>query len=229
MWLLSPVTAAFLFVDLAFFFANMAKVVHGGWVALLVAALVITIMRTWKKGLDLVAGRMQRDALPIETFVESVARHPTQRVPGTAVFLVSDPAGTPTALLHNIKHNRVLHSQNVILTVLTEEVPHVPPAHRLETALLGPGFSRVIVRYGFMQDPDVMTALGSVERSTLGFDPQQATYFLSRNTLLSTRGSGMALWRERLFIFLSRNALRPSQFFQLPPNRIVELGMRVEL
>jgi KUP system potassium uptake protein len=158
-----------------------------------------------------------------------VQRHPTQRVAGTAVFLVSDPDGTPTALLHNIKHNRVLHAQNVILTVLTEEVPHVPPTERLRSEVLGPDFLRITLRYGFMQDPDVMTALAGVDKRTLGFDPQQATYFLSRNTLLTTGRSGMALWRERLFVLLARNAIRPSQFFQLPPNRIVELGMRVEL
>ncbi len=229
MWILIPITAGFLFVDLAFFFANMAKVVHGGWVALLVAVVVITVMRTWKKGLDLVAHRMETDALPIATFVASVLLHPTQRVPGTAVFLVSDPDGTPAALLHNIKHNGVLHDDNVILTVLTEEVPHVQAADRLRSEVLGPGFRRITLRYGFMQDPNVMTALDSVEGRALGFDPQQATYFLSRNTLLPTRTSGMALWRQRLFVFLSRNALRPSQFFHLPPNRVVELGMRVEL
>ncbi len=227
--LLFAVTAGFLGVDLAFYFANMAKVAHGGWIPLLVALAILVLMRTWKRGQDLISRHLAAGALPIATFVANLGSRPLHRVRGTAVFLVSEPNGTPSALLHNIKHNQVLHDHNVLLTVRTEEIPHVADADRLAVAALGEGFVRITLRYGFMQDPNVLSELLRVDQAILGFDPRQATYFLSRNTLLATGRSGMARWRERLFVLLARNATRPSEFFQLPPNRIVELGQRLEL
>ena len=227
--LLLPVTVAFLGVDLAFYFANMAKVAHGGWVPLLVALAILVLMRTWKRGLDLLSQTLQKGALPIANFVAGLRQHALHRVRGTAAFLVSEPDGTPSALLHNLKHNQVLHDRNVLLTVRTEEIPHVAEADRLAVEPLGDGFMRITVRYGFMQDPNVLAALLAADPRVLGFDPRQATYFFSRNTLLATGRSGMARWREKLFVLLARNATRPSEFFQLPPNRIVELGQRLEL
>ena len=223
------VTTGFLAVDLAFYCANMAKVAHGGWVPLLVALAILLLMRTWKRGLDLLSRHLAAGALPIETFIANLRSRHLHRVRGTAVFLVSEPHGTPSALLHNLKHNQVLHERNVLLTVRTEEVPHVAADDRTSVEQLGEGFERITVRYGFMQDPAVLSALVRVEEKTLGFDPRQATYFFSRNTLLATGLSGMARWREKLFVLLARNATRPSEYFQLPPNRIVELGQRLEL
>jgi KUP system potassium uptake protein len=140
-----------------------------------------------------------------------------------------DPQGTPIALLHNLKHNRVLHEKNVFMAVVTEEVPHVSEHDRVKVEDLGEGFWRVIARYGFMQDPDVPQALGRSREHGLDIDPRMATYFLSNNTLLPSKRPGMALWRERIFAFMSRNATRPVQYFRIPPNRVVELGMQVEL
>ncbi len=150
-------------------------------------------------------------------------------MPGTAVFLTGDANATPVALLHNLKHNRVLHETNVFVNVYVQEQPHVEPEQRLQVEPLGEGFWRVILRYGFMQDPDVPQALAGTRELGLELDPRMATYFLSRNTLIPSKRPGMALWRERLFAFMQRNATRATQFYRLPPNRVVELGMQVEI
>ncbi len=230
-WLAALVTAGFLAVDTAFFGANIVKVLQGGWVPLLVAAVVYLLMTTWKRGRQILGERLAQNVLPVEPFLEDVARRKPARVAGTALFLNSDRGGTPIALLHNLKHNRVLHAKNVFLTVITEEVPHVPEDRRLEVLPLAPelGFWRAVVRYGFFQDPDVPAALAQSKEQGLEIDPWMATYFLSRNSLLQSEKPGMARWRENLFIFMSRNASRPTQFFHLPPNRVVELGMQVEI
>ncbi len=230
-WLAALVTAGFLAVDTAFFGANIVKVLQGGWVPLLVAAVVYLLMTTWKRGRQILGERLAQNVLPVEPFLEDVARRKPARVAGTALFLNSDRGGTPIALLHNLKHNRVLHAKNVFLTVITEEVPHVPEDRRLEVLPLAPelGFWRAVVRYGFFQDPDVPAALTQAKEKGLEIDPWMATYFLSRNSLLQSEKPGMARWRENLFIFMSRNASRPTQFFHLPPNRVVELGMQVEI
>ena len=230
-WLAALVTAGFLAVDTAFFGANIVKVLQGGWVPLLVAAFIYLLMTTWKRGRQILGDRLAQNVLPVEPFLADVARRKPARVAGTALFLNSDRGGTPIALLHNLKHNRVLHETNVFLTVTTEEVPHVPEENRLEIVPLAPelGFWRAVVRYGFFQDPDVPTALLQAKEKGLDLDPWMATYFLSRNSLLASDKPGMARWRENLFIFMSRNASRPTQFFRLPPNRVVELGMQVEI
>ncbi|MGE5233098.1 MAG: potassium transporter Kup [Acidobacteriota bacterium] len=230
-WLAALVTAGFLAVDTAFFGANIVKVLQGGWVPLLVAAFIYLLMTTWKRGRQILGDRLAQNVLPVEPFLADVARRKPARVAGTALFLNSDRGGTPIALLHNLKHNRVLHEKNVFLTVITEEVPHVPEENRLEILPLAPelGFWRAVVRYGFFQDPDVPTALMQAKEKGLDLDPWMATYFLSRNSLLASDKPGMARWRENLFIFMSRNASRPTQFFRLPPNRVVELGMQVEI
>jgi KUP system potassium uptake protein len=223
------VAGVFLAVDCAFFGANIVKVAQGGWVPLLIAAAVFTLMTTWKRGRDLLGERLQKGTLPVEEFVRDVERRAPTRVAGSAVFLTSDPRGTPIALLHNIKHNKVLHEQVIFLTVVNEEVPHVPAAERLRVEPLGAGFYRVVARYGFMQDAHVPRVLGRAGEHGLSLDPRLATYFLSRNTLLPARRPAMPRWRELLFIVMARNAARPTQFFRIPPNRVVELGMQVEL
>ncbi len=223
------VTGGFLVVDLAFFGANFVKVAQGGWFPLLIGLAVYIIFATWKKGRELLAARLQEGILPLEEFVKDVKSTGIARVPGTAIFLNSDPQGTPIALLHNIKHNRVLHEQNITVTIETQEIPHVPPKERMQAQELGESFYRVVLRYGFMEDPDVPSVLRKLSQNGLNIEPSTATYVLSRNTLVPTDRPGMALWREKLFVFLTRNASRPTEFFRLPPNRVVELGMQIEI
>ena len=222
-------TAFFLVIDAAFFGANIIKVAQGGWFPLLLAALVYCLMTTWKRGREILGDRMRQSSVPVDLFVADVAKRAPTRVKGTAVFLSSDRSGTPIAILHNLKHNRVLHEKNVFLSVKTEEVPYVPREDRLHWENLGEGFFRIVARYGFQEDPHVPRILRRAAEQGLDIDPAAATYFLSRNTLLPSKKPGMALWREKLFAFMTRNALRPTQFFRIPPNRVVELGMQVEI
>jgi KUP system potassium uptake protein len=223
------VTAAFLSVDIAFFGANIIKVGQGGWFPLLVGFAVFTLFTTWKKGRELVAARLQQSLLPLEDFVKDVKNTGPSRVPGTAVFLSSDLFATPIAMLHNIKHNRVLHEQNFILTIVTEDIPHVSVKDRLTIEDLGNDFYKVVARYGFMEDPDVPSILSKLKDRGFKIEPAAATYILSNNSLIPSTRPGMALWREKLFVFLSRNASRPTEFFRLPANRVVELGMQIEI
>jgi KUP system potassium uptake protein len=223
------VTAGFLVADLAFFGANIVKVTQGGWFPLLVGVGGFLLFTTWQKGRDRLAMEMSKTALPLTAFVQDLQQHPVTRVPGTAVFLNSSPHGTPVALLHNLKLNHILHAENIVVTVLTEEVPYVPQAERLELGHLGEGFSRLIVRYGFMEDPDVPAALLAAQSLGVEIDPAQVAYILSVNTLIPARGQGMSSLGRRVFAFLSRNALRPPQFFRLPTNRVVELGMQITI
>jgi KUP system potassium uptake protein len=223
------VAGFFLVIDLAFWGANLLKIPHGGWVPLVIGAAVFTLLTTWKKGRLVLGDRMQERTLPRELFLESLMRHPPHRVPGTAVFMSSSSTGTPPALLHNLKHNRVLHERVVFLSVRTEEVPAVDDAERASVAEIGHGLWQVTLRYGFMEDPDIPAALQALGRPELPFRPMETTYFLGRETLIATRRKGMALWRERLFAVMSRNARPATTFFRLPPNRVVELGAQVEL
>ena len=171
----------------------------------------------------------QASVLPLDMFLKDIEAHPVHRVKGTAVFLSSNPHGTPIALMHNLKHNQVLHERVVILTIMTEEVPHVDAEDRIEIKDLKCGFHRIIGRFGFMEDPDVPQVFAAAEK--LGFKMQEAktTYFLSRETIIASEKPGMFMWRERLFSFMSRNAQSATAFFRLPPNRVVELGMQVEI
>jgi KUP system potassium uptake protein len=165
----------------------------------------------------------------LTAFVRDLTAHAVARVPGIAVYLNSSPRNTPLALLHNVKLNRTIHEHNFVLTVLTEEVPHVPPEQRLEVHTLGGGFSRLIARYGFLEDPDVPALLTDSKLNGMRVDPAQVTYILSNNSVVASRERAMAYWRKRLFIFLSRNALQPSRFFRLPVNRVIELGMQISV
>ena len=220
----------FLVIDLAFFGANVVKIVQGGWFPLLVGAFVFTLLSTWKRGREVLAARLTALSLPLEDFLASLLRHPPTRVPGTAVFMHSGARGTPPALLHNLKHNQVLHTQVVLLTVTTEEVPYVAEEERAQAEPLGHGFFRVLLRYGFMEDPAVPKALERVQAPGLSLRPPETTYFLGRETLIASRRlGGMALWRERLFAWMARNATTATAYFCLPPNRVVELGAQVEI
>jgi KUP system potassium uptake protein len=228
--LVAPVAAFFFVIDSAFFGANIIKVEDGGWFPLLVGIAIYTLMCTWKKGRQILGDRLQADCLPLQQFVESIKPGSPVRVPGTAVFLARDPQGTPPSLLHNLKHNKVLHSRVIFLTMVNEEVPTVPAEERLEIEDLGKECYRVLAHYGFIQNPGVPDVLHILrEQKGVHLDPMSTTFFLSRETLIPSRKPGMAIWREKLFAVMVRNAQRPTDFFRIPVNRVVELGMQVRL
>ena len=221
--------AAFLAIDLAFFGANIIKVAQGGWLPLLLAAAIFMVMTTWKAGRRVLAERIQAQSLPLEDFLKDIDRRVT-RVPGTAVFMSGAASRTPPALRHNIEHNKVLHERVVFVTVKTEQVPHVSDEQRLHVEDFGNGLFRVKMHYGFMEDPDVPSLL---ERAALRgvplLDATDTTYFLGRETIIATRRPGLALWRERLFAVMARNATTATAYFGIPPDRVVELGEQVEI
>ncbi|MGE5276692.1 MAG: potassium transporter Kup [Acidobacteriota bacterium] len=219
----------YLAVDLAFLGANALKIAHGGWFPLIVAAGVMTLLTTWRKGRHLLNERIRHGGLPLERLTSPAAAGETVRVPGTAVYLTRIPEGVPTALLLNWKHNRVLHERIVLLTILTEGLPYVSERERIEVSPLGSGFYRVVLHYGFLEDPVVPAALARIEAPGLAIDAPEMTYFLGRETVFATRRPGMALWRERLFAFMARNARSATLFFGLPPGRVVEMGAQIEI
>ena len=223
-----PVVAFFLIVDGAYFAANLAKVPDGGWFPLVVGLVAFTLLTTWARGRKLMRDRMSETALPIEIFAKS-AKNSATRVPGTAIFMASQTAGVPSALLHNIKHNKVLHERVVILTVLIADSPYVDSDKRCEIHDLGDGFYRAVLHYGFMQETNVPQGLKEMERCGGEFDMMHTSFFLSRQTLLASDKPGMPIWREKIFAWMLRNAATAMDFFRLPTNRVVELGSQVEI
>ncbi len=223
------VTALFLAVDVAFFAANLLKIPNGGWFPLVIGLAVFTIMTTWRRGRELVATRQRRGELSIERFIASIARHPQARVPGTAVYLFPEPGATPPALLANLRHNEVLHETVVLVAVRTEHVPRVQPARRATVHDLGDEFFSVVLNFGFVEEPDVPTALANTVRAGFGFDAADATYFLGKETVLPAAGGGMTRWREHLFGVLHRNAGGAARYFRLPPGRVFEVGAQIEI
>jgi KUP system potassium uptake protein len=221
--------AIFLAVDLTFFGANLVKVLQGGWLPLIIGTCTFTIMTTWKTGRRIVAERLTARAIPIDHFMDVIVASPPVRVPGTAVFMTAQPRGTPPALAHNLRHNKVMHEYVVILTVSTAPVPHVPPDEQLTCDALGQGVFTMRALYGFMEDPNVPDALRAAQHRGLEIDADDVTYFLGRETILVTHRRGMAMWREKLFVLMTRNAIRATAFFRLPPERVVELGVQVEI
>jgi KUP system potassium uptake protein len=219
----------FLVIELGFFGANVIKIPHGGWFPLVVGAVVYLVLSTWKKGRGLLATRMRERLYPFDRFLQDITASPPARVPGTAVFMTSNLVGTPPTLLHNLEHNHVLHERVLLLTVVTSDVPYVPDGERLAVEPLGQGFFRITLRYGFMEEPDVPAALAAAADLGLAIDLSETTFFLGLETLLSTEREGMGRWRTRLFAIMSRNALRATSFFRIPPERVVELGMQIEL
>jgi len=232
-WGWHPVVAAlpigvFLTIDLAFFGASLLKILHGGWFPLVVAAVICVGMSTWKRGRQLIWQAMRRGET-LNAFVKRLAADPPLRVPGTAVFMVSDPDHVPQALAHLVTHAKTLHEQVVFLTIQTQDVPRVTRSHRLIVEALGQGLHRVIARYGFMEHPDVTRVLARCTDHGLDVDPAAATYFLGRESLVLGQRGGMARWRRRLFILIARNANTAADFFRLPGDRVVEIGVRLEL
>jgi KUP system potassium uptake protein len=229
-WAALPLAAFFITIDLAFFGANMLKVAHGGWFPLLVSAAIIFLMLTWRQGRRVLRTRLSEICLPLDAFLPELKSQSIRRVPGTAVYMSGNRFGTPLALLHNLKHNKVLHEQVVLLTVRTEEVPYLANAKdRVAVENLDEGFWRAQVHFGFMEKPDVPAALETVKQTGLRFDPMRTTYFIGRETILATRKVGFSSWRGSLFAWMTRNAGDVTSYFCLPPNGVVELGARVEV
>ena len=218
----------FLCIDLSFFGANALKIPDGGWFPLAVAGTVFLLLMTWKQGREIVARRLRETSVPIEPFLAGIALDPPIRVPGTAVFMTGSATGVPAALLHNLKHNKVLHERVVLLTVRPAEVPYYPPEDRLAVTHLGQEFHRVIARFGYMDDVDIPRAMSECPCG-MKFDPMETTFFFSRENLIPTRGGGMPIWREHLFAVMARSAASPMSFFRIPPNRVIEMGTQLEI
>jgi len=223
------VALLFLWVDLLFFGANALKIRYGGWVPLVIAAAIYILMATWKRGREILAKRMLEKTVPLKMLLADLAAEPPIRVPGTAVFMYGTADGTPPALVHNLAHNKVLHERIVFLTVVTEDVPHVSTSERVTIRRIGKGFHTVVARYGFMDDPDIEDVLVSCRLQSLDMRMEGTTFFLGRETLVASERPGMAEWRENLFAFMSRNALRATAFFKIPANQVFEVGAQVEL
>ena len=223
------ITGLFLSVDLLFFGANALKIAQGGWLPLVIGGLIFTLMTTWKTGRRVVANRLSARSEPLDAFLARLEDHPPARVPGTAVFMTAQPSGTPPALAHNLRYNKVLHEHVVTLLVKTMPWPYVEEDERVSIKPMGDGIFDVTLYFGFMDDVDVPVALRLAQLEGLPLDSDDTTYFLGRETLIPTDSPGMALWREHLFVLMARNAMRATGFFRLPPERVVELGVQVEL
>jgi len=228
-WLAALATGFFFVVDFTFLAANIVKVIDGGWFPLLIGAFMFTLMMTWKQGRKLMSKSLRDDAIDLASFLESVFISPPTRVPGTAVFLVSDQGLTPNALLHNLKHNKVLHERNLFVTVKHHEVPWIADRACAEMKALGNDCWEVTLNFGFKNEPDVPTALARLREHGCSVDDMDTSYFLSRDIVIPTLGGGMADWREKLFAGMHRNAAAAADFLRLPTNRVVELGSKVEI
>ena len=228
----SPLTVAvigfFLLVDLAFFAANVVKIPQGGWFPLLVGAVVFILMATWRRGRQIILERTSEDNLPLDQFITSLDPTALPRVKGTAVYLAAHRGTVPYALTDNLRHNKVLHDRVVLLTVVTERVPRVPEAERVAVEDLGKRISRVTVRFGFAEHP-ALPPVFATHADKLSIELENTSFFLGRETPVPTTRPDLALWREKLFIFMTRNAVSASEYFQIPPKRVVELGTQVEL
>lgn len=226
-FLVIPLIGTFFCIDLAYFSANAIKIPQGGWFPLGVAAISFTVLITWKRGRKLLFDELTRRSIPVKTFIDSI--EDVARIHGTAVFLTSLNEGTPGALLHNLKHNQVLHERNILLTVIVEDKPYVTKGNRLLIDDLGKNFYRVRIFYGFMDIPDVPAALELCASRGLPFDMMTTSFFTSRALIVSATKPGMMKWRERLFMVLSKNAVNAADFFNIPTNRVIEMGTRIEI
>ena len=227
-WWAIPLLGVLLVIDGAYFASNLTKIPDGGWFPLLIGGIAFLLLTTWARGRHLMMLRLRESAMPIEVFIKSAASAAT-RVPGTAVFMTSSPEGVPHALLHNLKHNKVLHDRVLILTVVIDEVPFVDEEDRMEVRSLGSNFYRMIMRYGFMQEINIPATLKTVEACGPKIKMMDTSFFLARQTLLASDRPGMAIWREKVFAWMLSNSESAMEFFKLPTNRVVELGSQVEI
>jgi KUP system potassium uptake protein len=219
----------FVVIDVSYVAGNAFKILDGGWLPLVIAAAIFTLMTTWKTGRRLVAERLTARAFPLEDFAAGIAATPPTRVDGTAVFMTAQPTGTPAALAHNLRYNKILHEHVIVLTVSTVPVPYLSSDERISIDRLGHGLYNARVQYGFMEDPDIPEALTRIRELGVPVDPDDVTFFLGRETIVVSGHPGMARWREKLFVLMARNAVRATAFFKLPPERVVELGVQVEM
>jgi KUP system potassium uptake protein len=229
LWLCIGATGWFFVVDLAFWASNLLKLWDGGWFPLLIGAVIFTLMVTWRDGRELLSAKLKEDAIDLKSFLEAVFISPPVRVEGTAVFLTNEEGNVPNALLHNLKHNKVLHEQNLFVTVKHHEVPWIGLDKRIQMDPLGHRCWHVVIHYGFMNDPDVPEALSLIDGQGCVIDPMSTSYFLSRDSVVPTFGDGMAFWREKIFAQMHHNAAAAADFLKLPNNSVVELGSKVEI
>ncbi|MBV8665475.1 MAG: potassium transporter Kup [Burkholderiaceae bacterium] len=222
-------TVFFLIIDVSFFSANALKITHGGWFPLSLGAVVFLIMATWKQGRQLVFRNLLMHAIPLEGFLDSLFKAPPERVPGTAIFLRSETDGVPHAMLHNLSHNKILHERIVFLTIHTADVPWLPPAEQVKIADLGHNCFQLDVHLGFKDEPDIPKALELCKDKGMEFEMMETSFFIARQTLIAGPGGGMALWREHLFVAMSRNARGAADYYRIPPNRVIELGTQVQI
>jgi KUP system potassium uptake protein len=227
-WLAYSVFGAFFVVDFMFLASNTLKIPTGGWFPIVAAAAALAAFMVWNRGREILVTKLYRDAMPIREFLETWDRT-TERVSGTAVFMTSNPAVIPTAFLHNLKHNHVVHERVVLMKIDVKDFPRVADANRIEVEKLGKGFHQVIVHYGFMERPDVPRALELCRQFGLSFDLMQTTFFLGRETLIPARRSELRRWQAALFIAMQAAALSATRFFRIPANRVVEMGTQVEI
>jgi KUP system potassium uptake protein len=227
LWQAAALILPFCVVDITFFSANLLKLLEGAWVPILFGTTMVLIILTWRRGSGILVSKTRRSEVPLDTLFRSLVRKPPHIVPGTAVFLTSDPEFTPTALLHNLKHNKVLHERNVILTVQTGDTPRVPESERVRMVPLSEHFSRVTLKFGYMEQPNVPKALAVARKQGWQFDIMSTSFFLSRRALKPSAQSGMPAWQDRLFIWLARSASDATDFFQIPTGRVVEVGTQV--
>ncbi|MBN8956582.1 MAG: potassium transporter Kup [Rhizobiales bacterium] len=226
-WTAALLILPFLIVDSTFFIANLLKLLEGAWVPLLFASLIVLAITTWRRGTHILAQKTRKTEIPLDTLIKSLEKKPPHVVPGTAVFLTSDPEFAPTALLHNLKHNKVLHEHNVILTIVTTDTPRVGDDDRVRITHVTPRFSRVALRFGFAETPNVPRALGIARKLGWTFDIMSTSFFLSRRSIKAAARSGMPMWQDRLFIALAKGASDATDFFQIPTGRVVEIGTQV--
>jgi KUP system potassium uptake protein len=216
-------------LDTVFLAANGLKITSGGWLPLLIGSALFLTMATWVRGSRILTEKTRRDSVPLTDLIEMLKARAPHRVPGTAIFLTSDPEMAPVALMHNLKHNKVLHEKNVVLTVRTAETPRVSPEERVEIVPISDDFKKLILNYGFMESPNIPKALTLCKKRGLKFDIMSTSFFLGRRSVVPSASRGMPLWQDKLYIFLMKNAANPTDFFHIPPGRVVELGAQVKV
>jgi KUP system potassium uptake protein len=227
LWLSLLFIAPFMVLDITFLAANALKIISGGWVPLLIGGSLFVIMATWVRGAQILTDKARRDSVALLELTEILRARAPHRVPGAAIFLTSDPDMAPVALMHNLKHNKVLHEKNVILTVRTTETPRVDDNDRLTIEPVNEDFKKVVLSYGFMESPNLPKGLALCRKQGLKFDIMATSFFLGRRSVVPSAHSGMPIWQDKLFIFLMKNAANPTEFFKIPPGRVVELGAQV--
>jgi KUP system potassium uptake protein len=229
LWAVAGTLIPFGFIDTVFLTSNLLKIPDGAWMPLVLGAALVLLMWTWVRGTQILTTKTRKDSLPLTDLIEMLRARPPHRAPGTAIFLTSDPDVAPVALMHNLKHNKVLHEKNVILTVRTTDRPRVPDDQRIAIEVISDDFKKLTISYGFMEQPNVPKALGLCRKQGLKFDIMSTSFFLGRRSVIATATRGMPLWQDKLFIFLTRNAANPTDFFHIPPGRVVELGAQVSV